>query len=307
MKNASQVFAGALFALLFAGLIAGSLMLSLVENGLAVAGAPRTTETTPVYEFLPENSQIPPNPNNTQPGIAEVAIPTEIVATPTSACPPLSGWVTYEVQVGDTLAALAKIHGIGEVELREGNCLFVSDPILLPGMILNIPQIAIASVVASPTDTTVPVVTQAASTTTPIRCIPPAGWVTYIVRSGDTLFSLSLSVGSNVSALQSANCMGSTTLIRTGDRILLPRYPVNPPLPTVTRPPIIPPSLPPPPSPVPPNTATPVLPPTVTQVLPPTATNTSVPPPTNTLVPEPTNTEAPPPPPPPTADASETP
>ncbi|MCZ7554165.1 MAG: hypothetical protein B6D39_09770 [Anaerolineae bacterium UTCFX2] len=295
MKNTSQVIAGALFALLFAGLIAGSLLLSLVENGLAIPAAPGIAETAPVYEILPESSQIPPKPNIKQTGNAETAFSTEIIATPTSACPPLPGWVTHEVQVGDTLAALAKTYGIDEAELREGNCLFVSDPILLPGMTLNIPEKPNTPVIVPATDTTAPTATRAAPTKPPVRCAPPAGWVTYIVRPGDTLYSLSLAVGSSVPALQAANCMGSATLIRTGDKILLPRYPVSTHIPTITRPPIIPPSLLPPASPAPTNTQAPVPSPTATQVLPPTSTNTSAPPPTNTLAPVPTNTEAPPP------------
>ena len=304
MRGGGQFLAGLLSALVFAGLLAGSLFLALAEKGLIGASVPGPAETELVYEILYEETESLNNPNATPVVKTRIVTATGAVMTPTPACPPVTGWITYEVRAGDTLADLAARHGISEAELKQANCLSLTTPILLPGMTLNLPKIPDTPTAPSPAETSTPAATHRSPTKPAVACNPPAGWVTYIVRTGDTLYGLSLAVGSTVPAIQTANCMGSNTLIRVGDRILLPRYPVYTAVPTWTRPPIVLPSFTPPPTFMPPSTYTPVTPPTVTWTLPPPPTNTSPAPPTNTPPPPPTNTAPPLPtntaPPPPT-------
>ena len=117
---------------------------------------------------------------------------------------------------------------------------------------------------------------------TKIKCGPPPGWVIYVVRYGDTLYSLGLAFGVSVRQLQTANCMGSSALIRTGQNLWVPNVPTRTP------------------SPAPAHTGTPTQvpsatapsdtpPPSATPTLPPTPTGTAIPSdtavPTNTAVP----------------------
>jgi LysM repeat protein len=71
-------------------------------------------------------------------------------------------------------------------------------------------------------------------------CGPPEGWVSYTVQAGDNLFRLSRELGLTVAQLQSANCLGSSILIRAGDQLYVPVLPAGP---TVT-PALIQPTLP---------------------------------------------------------------
>ncbi len=64
-------------------------------------------------------------------------------------------------------------------------------------------------------------------------CQPPAGWVTYSVQKGDTLFQLGLAVRKSVNELVDANCL-SNTMIRIGQILYLPHKIKVTPLPTKT-------------------------------------------------------------------------
>lgn len=59
-------------------------------------------------------------------------------------------------------------------------------------------------------------------------CIPPPNWTTYVVRSGNTLFSIARSVGSNVRDLSQVNCIVNPDRIITGDVLFVPQLPVEP-------------------------------------------------------------------------------
>ena len=65
----------------------------------------------------------------------------------------------------------------------------------------------------------------------------PAGWVQYTVRPGDTLYKIGLQTGVNWVTLRNANCLPSS-LIRTGQRLWVPRLPVIIPVRTATPRPI---------------------------------------------------------------------
>ena len=55
-------------------------------------------------------------------------------------------------------------------------------------------------------------------------CGPPLDWITYYVRPGDTLFSLSRRFGVSVWAIQNANCLSGST-IYVGQALFLPPPP----------------------------------------------------------------------------------
>jgi hypothetical protein len=59
----------------------------------------------------------------------------------------------------------------------------------------------------------------------PVPCYHPAGWVTYIVQSGETLYQVGLKFGATTIALQNGNCMGRSLLIYTGQVLYVPNMP----------------------------------------------------------------------------------
>lgn len=141
---------------------------------------------------------------------------------------------------------------------------------------------------------------------TSTECIPPEGWVAYLVKPTDSLLRLSLLYRTSVEALQLANCLGERTLIRPGEILYVP--PVPTPTTTQTRTPTrtrvpfsaINPTSPPqnPPPFVPTSTFTLIIPsstprPSATSI----PSSTATPLPSPTLPPPPSSPTLPPPPP----------
>ena len=83
---------------------------------------------------------------------------------------------------------------------------------------------------ATPTPTQIPTLTPTPSRTIVRTSKPlcvrqrPRGWVAYIVRCGDTLFSLARSTGTTVAEIQRVNCLRGTLII-CGERLWLPAIP----------------------------------------------------------------------------------
>ena len=155
-----------------------------------------------------------------------------------------------------------------------------------------------------PTET--PAATATATTET-IACVRNASWVSYTIRSGDTLAKLAQNVGSSVGQILEGNCLTEVPVLTINSRILLPRAVATPtsvpsrtpaptmtptPSPIPTTAPANPPS-PPEPTSIPPTATVPVINPTNTPPPLPTAVPTDVPP-TATVPSLPTNTSVPP-------------
>lgn len=77
---------------------------------------------------------------------------------------------------------------------------------------------------ATPTETTA----VAATTPTTTPCAPPADWIPYRVRAGDTLYSLARLTDTEVADLISANCLESD-LLAIDQPLTLPKLPPAPP------------------------------------------------------------------------------
>jgi LysM repeat protein len=151
------------------------------------------------------------------------------------------------------------------------------------------------SLTATPTTGEYPtIIVENTKTTVPLAtdtiCAPPSGWVIYIVQSNDSLSYLGLKFGVTVAELQEANCMGSSVIIYTGQKLYVPNVPtLTPPVsPTTDTPEPVYTDTPfptntPQPTDTPNPTSTPY--PTNTVPLPPLSTDIL---PTNTLTPPPT-------------------
>ncbi len=211
MKNFWQVLRGILIALASVGLLFGGLSLSLAEGNMKPAQAvtPSSTlsaspqKSSPTFTLRPSNTPTP-SFSPTEGVSTDTPIPptqTETFPPTPTNCPPPGGWVPYTVKPGDTLALLATRYRVSVASLKSGNCLTVSD--ITPGSILYVPP---------------------APTHTPIPCGPPSGWVLTYVLPGDTLYRLSLAYGVSVAQLQSANCMGASTLLRVGQTLYVPPW-----------------------------------------------------------------------------------
>lgn len=157
-----------------------------------------------------------------------------------------------------------------------GSSILVTGALLLGSLLLGpecgsaLPESAVTVVLAAPTQTAAATATPtstptAASTQTPTAtptptqtptanpsptftrtsrppCLPerPRGWVAYIVRRGDTLYSLARSTGTTVAGIQGVNCLPGTLII-AGERLWLPAIPQ--PAPTTPMPLLRPPDL----------------------------------------------------------------
>lgn len=53
-------------------------------------------------------------------------------------------------------------------------------------------------------------------------CIAPFGWVEYVVRRGDSLYSIARATGTTIEALQQANCLENIDRITVGERLYVP-------------------------------------------------------------------------------------
>ncbi|MDR2488900.1 MAG: LysM peptidoglycan-binding domain-containing protein [Desulfovibrio sp.] len=114
------------------------------------------------------------------------------------------GWKEYRVKKGDSLASIAKRNNLSVAAIREANG-FSSLP--KPGTVILLPgggQKA-AAVHAAPPE-------KAAS--------PGAG--VYVVRSGDTLFSLARRWGTDVAAIRAANRLDESSVLKPGMRVKIP-------------------------------------------------------------------------------------
>lgn len=283
MSNARQVWFGILAALISSAIILGSISLSLVESGSALALIATDTSTSSPSPTIPVETVPAGFPTFTP---TSTHTPTATSTTPPPKnCPPPAGWGQIEYQMDETWESLAQKYGVTVEELLKSNC-FDVNVLPIPGSVINVPLLP------SPTATTMPTNTPTRlPTKTSIPCGPPPGWVRYTVRPGDNLYRLSQSLGVSVPQLQLANCLGSSITIRAGQSLFVPFLPViptNPPTWTSVPPTSIPPTLPPPtstpvpPTQPPPTTAPTQLPPTVapTQPPPPTEVQTQLPPPT---------------------------
>jgi LysM repeat protein len=223
----------------------------------------------------PTLTSLPPSPI---PTFSPTLLPT---FTPTPYCLPPYGWTIYVVKPGDSLNSIAARYRTTVEALMYANCL--TSTRLTQGQRLYVPPLP-------PTSTPVP--------PSPPVCIPPYGWRPYVVRPGDTLYSLAARFGTTVQAIMRANCLNRYYLY-TGEIIYLPPYftptPTRRPTPTLT----------------PTRTVTPTLTPTIT--VSPTLTLTPIPTELPTLTPMPTEaptpapTESPTLPPEPTSSPAPTP
>ena len=229
MKNLWQVFLGMIIALASIGLLLGGFSLSLAEgnNITTSTSAPTPTPTmtpissptwqpsTPTAISTPSLDSPTPVPTRTT-TLFSTWTPTwtptltlTLPPLPTNCSPPV-GWLVYFVQPGETLDSIAAHDRISSAELQNANCLLTTE--LIPGVVVFVPPMR---------------------TQTPLLCGAPYSWIVYYVQPGDTLYHLGMAYGITVAELQRANCMGTSTLLHTGQMLKVPPWAPLAPLQTV--------------------------------------------------------------------------
>ena len=206
MKALRQLGSGFIIGAISLLLVIGGISLSLAETSApSQPPAASPTNTTFAVEF----SSPFPLPTQSTPSVTPTQTQTQLVSTNTSqaVCNIPGGWVAITVGVNDTLYSIAERYKTTADNLSIGNCL--TNTIVTVGSVLYVPPV--------PTVTVIP-------------CGPPASWVkTHVVKTGENLFRISLLYRTTVSRLQSANCMGSSTIIHVGQVLWVPNVPTSTP------------------------------------------------------------------------------
>jgi LysM repeat protein len=216
MREFRQVIWGVMAALVSAGILLGSLSMTLIEGGLYNLLNATPTRfvvlvTQPIATILPPRStvQITTTSELIQDAAPSITNTFDLVSfSPTPRCSPPAGWAVIQVNLGDTLASIAQVYDTTEEILAEANCLEVDT--LIAGTELYVPYVYPTEIVA--------------------QCGPPPGWVFYTIRPDDTLYSLGRFFGVTVQQLQLANCLGSSTVIRIGQKLYVPYVPTQTPV-----------------------------------------------------------------------------
>jgi LysM repeat protein len=131
------------------------------------------------------------------PGTQPQPAPATVPSSPPSACTP-----TYTVQRGDWIYQLGRRFGVSVSALLAANP-GINANLLYPGQVLNIPCGGAGQV--------------------PPGSPPPSGRNTYVVRAGDTLFSIAVRLGTTVYALQITNHLPNPNFIYPGQVLIIPR------------------------------------------------------------------------------------
>jgi LysM repeat protein len=209
MNSRREVFTGIIAALVSITIIGGSLAVATAEEYTSIAQIVTKTPTLPSFPtHIILVTQRPGEPTFTP---SPTQSPSK-TATPSNAgCQQPVGWSTIILKPGDTLDNLAQTYNTTHKALKEANCLISNS--LIPGTIFYVP--------GAPLPTEIP-------------CGPPWGWIYYIVQPGDTLYSIGRAYGVSVAQLQAANCLGSSTTIRAGQKLYVPNVQPIIPSPTPT-------------------------------------------------------------------------
>ena len=200
------------------GLMLGALSISLVEF-IPEATATATIAIPPSPQPITATPLLPPTLTVESPLItftASVTSTNTALPPSPSTCQPPAGWLPIVVKPSDTLNSLSASYRVSKDQLMRGNCL-VSES-LLAGTLLYVPP---------------------APTSTVASCIPGAvGWIkSYLVKPGDTLYSIATNHYPIVATLRTVNCRFGDQIF-PGEVLWIPnvatRTPIPSPLPGVT-------------------------------------------------------------------------
>jgi LysM repeat protein len=154
---------------------------------------------TPIDTSAPPATSITDTSTPSMTATSSVVVPPPYVPP----APPAPAMTEYVVVKGDSLATIAKAHGVKLKDLETAN----------PGVVPTKLKIGYKLQIPAPTP----------STTAPAGAATGAdtGAATYTVKSGDTLIKIAKSNGTTVKLLQSENNL-ATTKIKVGQKLKIP-------------------------------------------------------------------------------------
>ena len=210
MKALRQMGSGFIIGVISLILVIGGISLSLAETSApSLPPTPSPIPTTCAVEFAsPLPSPTPFLETSTETATLNPTAPLAQAAS----CPIPPGWIPIVVGVNDTLYSIAERYKTTADNLNTSNCL--NNILPAAGSTLYVPPV--------PTVTVIP-------------CGPPSSWVrAHTVKAGENLYRISLLYRTTVGQLQSANCMGSSTIIHVGQALWVPNVPTSTPGITIT-------------------------------------------------------------------------
>ncbi len=193
--------------------------------GVSASAIVRANGLSNADQIFPGQKLIIPSANTT-PAPAPTLAPT---AAPTAAARPAT---TYTVQLGDTLASIARKLGVSASAILRANN--ISNPDLIwVGQKLIIPGDDSAPATATPqprptglpSGANAPATPEPASTTAPTAepTVAPLPTPTiHVVQAGETLSQIAKRYGVSIESLVSTNGLGSADVIRVGMKLIIP-------------------------------------------------------------------------------------
>lgn len=165
---------------------------------------PMPPSNDPIWTRVPEPAPRP-----------VAAAPSAPAPAPRPATTPAPAAGTHTVAKGDTLARIARTHGISVADLKAANQL-TSDMIRI-GQVLTLPATRATTTAQAPAPAAVPVAVPVTTTATPAA---PAG--SYTVAKGDTLWGIARKLGVNPQELAKANGIQDPSKLKPGMVLRLP-------------------------------------------------------------------------------------
>ncbi len=160
---------------------------------------------------------------------ATATYPTTTVAAVTTV--PAAESTVHVVTSGETLYSLSRNYGVsvaaiaGANGLTQTSTLTIGQHIVIPNpgttAALGAPPAPLGVMTAAGTTPTATTPTAAAPTATPAPTTIAAGG-TYVVQTGDTLYSIARQTGVSVSTLATANGLTTNDLVRIGQQLTIP-------------------------------------------------------------------------------------
>ena len=217
MKALRQMGSGFIIGAISLLLVIGGISLSLAESSPpSLPPTPSPIPTKFAVEFSSSATSAISSPTQLLPptNTAIVNAPPTATLVQATTCSIPNGWIAITVSANDTLYSIAERYKTTADNLNTSNCL--NNLIPPAGSVIFVPPV--------PTVTVIP-------------CGPPSSWIkAYAVKTGDNLYRVSLLYRTTVAKLQSANCMGSSTIIHVGQSLWVPNVPTSTPAFTATVP-----------------------------------------------------------------------
>jgi len=206
MKALRQMGSGFIIGAISRLLVIGGISLSLAESSAPpLPPTPSPIPTTFAVEFaspFPSSTPPPAIPTDTL-----VSLPTPTIVIQPTSCTIPAGWIPITVGANDNLYSIAERYKTTADNLDTINCMHNILP--AAGSVIYVPPV--------PTVTVIP-------------CGPPSSWIrAHSVKAGENLYRISLLYRTTVTQLQSANCMGSSTIIHVGQLLWVPNVPTSTP------------------------------------------------------------------------------